>query len=318
MSYHHLTAEQREKIFSLKEKLSYADIADEVGCHKSTISRELSRNGGLSGYSGVRAQKRYRECRTRSHRPPKLSVFPEMREHIEEGLKRYWSPEQIVHRQELPISVPTIYRAIRKDIISRERFRPHLRRKGKPYTRKGTETRGKLSGCISIDKRPQEAASRSRPGDWEGDTVLGKHGTGCLVTLVDRTTRLTLAGKLSGKHADPLSEVVTKLLEDKPCETITFDNGKEFARHQEIGDALGTKVYFSHPHSPWERGTNENTNGLLRQFFPKGKSMAQVSQKDVDAVVRLLNDRPRKCLGWETPLEAFSDILHRDGQERCT
>lgn len=101
----------------------------------------------------------------------------------------------------------------------------------------------------------------------------------------------------------------------QPCETITFDNGKEFAQHQEIGNALGTKVYFSHPHSPWERGTKENTNGLLRQFFPKGKSMTQVSQKDVDAAVRLLNDRPRKCLGWKTPLEAFLEILHQDGQE---
>lgn len=139
--------------------------------------------------------------------------------------------------------------------------------------------------------------------------MLGKHGTGCLVTL---------AGKLSGKHADPLSVVVTKLLEGKPCETITFDKGKEFARHQEIGNTLGTKVYFSHPHSPWERGTKENTNGLLRQFLPKGKSMTQVSQKDVDATVRLLSDRPRKCLGWKTPLEAFLEILHQDGQKRCT
>ena len=139
--------------------------------------------------------------------------------------------------------------------------------------------------------------------------MLGKHGTGCLVTL---------AGKLSGKHADPLSEVVTKLLEGKPCETITFDKGKKFARHKEIGNALKTKVHFSHPHSPWERGTKENTNGLLRQFFPKGKSMTQVSHKDVDAAVRLLNDRPRKCLGWKTPLEAFLEILHQDGKSRCT
>mgnify|MGYP001278168451 CR=1 FL=1 len=317
MSYHHLTAEQREKILLLKDKMSYADIGREVGCHKSTVSREFSRNGGPYEYSGVCAQRRYEECRTRSHRLPKLLVFPEMRECIEECLKDYWSPEQIVHGEKLSISVPTIYRAIHKGILSRKIFEPCLRRKGKPYTRKGTETRGKLSGCTSIDERPQDAENRTRLGDWEGDTVLGKQGTGCLVTLVDRTTRLTLAGKLPGKHADPLAEVVTKILGGKPCETITFDNGKEFARHQEMANALRTDVYFAHPHSPWERGTNENTNGLLRQFFPKGKSMAHVSQEDVDAAVHLLNNRPRKCLGWKTPLEAFLEMLHKNGQGCC-
>jgi IS30 family transposase len=189
-----------------------------------------------------------------------------MKERVEERLRCFWSPEQIVHREELPISVPTIYRAIRKGILSREIFQSYLRRKGKPYTRKGTETRGKLPG----------------------------------------------------KHADPLAEVVTKIVKGKPCETITFDNGKEFARHQEMADALGTNVYFAHPHSPWERGTNENTNGLLRQFFPKGKSMAHVSQEDVDAAVHLLNNRPRKCLGWKTPLEAFSEMLHGNDQGCCT
>jgi IS30 family transposase len=318
MSYHHLTAEQREKILLLKDKMTYEGIAREAGCHKSTVSREFSRNGGPYTYSGISAQRCYEERRTRSHRPSKLSVSAEMKERVEELLQCFWSPEQIVHREKLPISVPTIYRAIRKGILSREIFQPCLRRKGKPYTRKGTETRGKLSGCISIDERPPEAETRSRVGDWEGDTVLGKQGTGCLVTLVDRTTRFTAAGKLSGKHADPLAEVVTRIVRGKPCETITFDNGKEFARHQEIAEALGTNVYFAHPHSPWERGTNENTNGLLRQFFPKGKSMTHVSQEDVDAAVHLLNNRPRKCLGWKTPLEAFSEMLHENYQGCCT
>ncbi len=154
--------------------------------------------------------------------------------------------------------------------------------------------------------RRETSGSRSRPGDWEGDTALGKHGTGCLVTLVDRTTRLTLAGKLPGKHADPLSEVVTKLLEDKPCETITFDNGKEFARHQEIGDVLETKVYFSHPHSPsGARYERKHERAALSSSSPRGENMTQISRKDVDATVQPLNNRPRKCLGWKTFLANF-------------
>ena len=201
------------------------------------------------------------------------------------------------------VSVPTIYRAIRCGILPRSLTKQCLRYHGKDYKRIGEEKRGKLSGCTSIDLRPPEASNRRRTGDIEGDTIVGRQGTGIIVTLVDRKTRYLAAAKLEHKGADGVAKAVTGLLSNIPCQSVTFDNGKEFACHRQMSEELGVPIYFAHPHSPWERGTNENTNKLLRQFLPKGSSFANVTDSMLSKFVNMLNNRPRKCLGYATPAE---------------
>lgn len=311
MRYHHLTLQCREKILlGIWENRSCAEIAMVVGCHKSTISRELARNGGRKQYRIHRAQKRYLKVRQSCRRTPKLVADKETAELIQTRIKeKRWSPEQIVGREGLEISVTTIYRGIRNGILPGKELKPYLRHRGNRRLSKEGERRGKITSAVSITERPQEAENRTRVGDWEGDTVMGKKGTGCVLTLVDRKTRLLVAGKLPGKHAQRLADKAIGLLRDKPCRTVTFDNGLEFARHQAISQALDTAIYFAHPRSPWERGTNENTNGLLRDFIPKGTDMRKVTESELKRYVELLNNRPRKCLEWRTPAEAFHEKL---------
>ena len=173
----------------------------------------------------------------------------------------------------------------------------------------GSKTRQDGRGCIkdtvSIERRPKEVEQRLCVGDWEIDTVLGKPGTGGLVTVVDRKTRLLLATKIEDKTAAAVQVALIHLLKGVECRSLTTDNGKEFARHKEVSAALGVSVYFAHPHSPWERGTNENTNGLIREYLPKGIDFREVRNDDVLRIVERLNNRPRKCLGFRTPNEAF-------------
>ena len=237
------------------------------------------------------------------------------------------------------MSVNTIYRAVKSGRLSVE-ARRYLRRKGKPYRRKTRQDgRGHIKDTVSIELRPREAEQRLDIGDWEVDTVLGKPGTGGLVTVVDRKTRLLLAAKIEDKTASAVQAALIRLLEGVECRSLTTDNGKEFARHKEISAALGVPVYFAHPHSPWERGTNEisrrpanevscaqapkkrgvlkrgilcrslsffiNMNGLIREYLPKGIDFREVRNDDVLRIVERLNNRPRKCLGFRTPNEAF-------------
>lgn len=207
--------------------------------------------------------------------------------------------------EQLSLSVPTVYRGIRRGLLGA--MRPLLRRKGKVFVPKGTETRGKLKDCVSIEQRPQEVRSRTTPGRWEGDTVLGANGAGCVVTLVERVSRYLVAALLRSRASNPLTEAVLRILDGAPCSSITVDNGKEFARHARMSSVLGAPVYFAHPHSPWERGSNENTNGLLREYLPKGKDFRSVSREELDHYVSLLNNRPRKCRGWRTPAEVYRE-----------
>ena len=187
--------------------------------------------------------------------------------------------------------------------------RKHLRRRGKPYKRKTRQDgRGHIKDTVSIELRPKEVEQRLDIGDWEIDTVLGKPGTGGLVTVVDRTSRLLLAAKIEDKTATTVQAALIRLLEGVECRSLTTDNGKEFARHKEVSAALGVPVYFAHPHSPWERGTNENTNGLIREYLPKGIDFREVRSDDVLRIVERLNNRPRKCLGFRTPNEAFFNL----------
>ena len=306
MSHHHLTREDREYIVvSLQVGLSFSEMAAHLGRHRSTLSREIRRNGGPSGYSGVRAQNRYQAVRQACRRSLKVAD-PAIQKALRLGMEKHWSPEQVVHREELAVSVPTVYRAIHRGLL--EKVQPLLRRKGKRYTRKGTETRGKLKDCTSIEARPKDVENRALPGHWEGDTVLGAMGKGCVATLVERTSRFVVAFALPSKASEPLAEALLRAMEGALCRSITVDNGKEFAQHRRVGRALGVPVYFAHPHSPWERGTNENTNGLLREFLPKGKDLRALTQEELDGHIALLNNRPRKCLGWRTPAEVYREL----------
>lgn len=310
MSHKHLTTEDREIILrNLGSDKTYTEIARMVCCHKSTISREIKRNGGRLKYGCLSAQKRYLRQRSHCCMEKKLSRDPLLLHVIEEGIYKYWSPEQIVGRHGLNISTPTIYRAVKSGLLPTKKISQYFRCKGKPYKRNILEKRGKLYGCTSIEKRPCEANDRKRLGDIEGDTVLGRHGTGVVLTLVDRKSRFLSASKLPYRGSNEIAESIIELMKNTQCKTITLDNGKEFARHRKVSQGLGVSVYFAHPHSPWERATNENTNKLLRQFLPKGSSFRTLTDDKLNYYVNLLNERPRKCLGFKTPKEvSFQNV----------
>ena len=317
MEYTHLTPIERERIMNLlAQGYGVRDIADRIGRSPSTISRELARNRDKAScsYSAYMADKQYRQRRTKCR--PKLKLADiETQKHLLACLDEGWSPEQIVGRmkldgkQELEVSVPTIYRAIDRGLL------PHgtkkcLRRKGKRYRRKNatSDRRGEIKNAVSIEKRPKTVEGRKSIGHWEGDTVLGSPGTGGIVTLVERRSRYTLAKKIDNKTACVTTEAIVSLFEDVPSrmlKTLTLDNGKEFAGHEEIAALTDVSVYFAHPGHPGERGTNENTNGLIREYLPKGLDFREVMDDDVQMVVTRLNNRPRKCLGFRTPREVF-------------
>jgi len=310
MSYHHLTISERESILLLlHNNEDVTQIAKAINRSKSCISRELSRNTGRHGYHAYEAQNSYTIRRQACKQQPKV-MKPENHKHIVSGLEQYWSPEQIVNHHCLGLCTATIYRALTSGLLPTV-LREKLRQQGKPRKAAGEERRGTIPDCISIDDRPVEAADRNRVGDWEGDTVAGKWRTGCFMTLVDRKTRFLVAKKLDDHRAETLKESICTGLKGLPCNTLTVDNGKEFAAHKAITAELKAQVYFAHPHSPWERPTNENTNGLLRQFFPKYKNFLMVTQEHLNQAIHLLNNRPRKCLNWKTPFQVLAEeVLH--------
>ena len=228
-------------------------------------------------------------------------------------LRLHLSPEQVSGRlkleRALSISPESIYQHAYRDKAQGGDLVSYLRCqkvRRKRYA-SGRERRGVLRNRTSIEQRPAVVDQRSRIGDWEGDTVIGKGHQGVLVTLVERKSRYTLAGQLDSRHSAGVTQAVIDLLRPHKaqCKTLTFDNGKEFAEHEFIAQCLGAKVYFAHPYCSWERGLNENHNGLLRQFFPKQSNLLKVTQHQVDEAVHRLNHRPRKCLGYRTPHEVF-------------
>ena len=308
MGCNHLTATERESILCLRAQgYGIRKIAGTLNRSPSTISRELRRNLVKGAYSAHEADKLYRLRRKRCRPTFKLEdkeLQALLRARLEEG----WSPEQIKGRESLEVSVNTIYRAVKSGRLSFE-ARKYLRRRGKTYKRKTRQDgRGHIKDTVSIELRPKEVEQRLDIGNWEIDTVLGKPGTGGLVTVVDRKTRLLLAAKIEDKTATTVQAALIRLLKGVECRSLTTDNGKEFARHKEVSAALGVPVYFAHPHSPWERGTNENTNGLIREYLPKGIDFRVVQSDDVLRIVEHLNNRPRKCLGFRTPKEAFFNL----------
>ena len=312
-TYQQLTYEQRCQISALmKSGCSQRKIAKTIGTTQSTVSRELERNTGARGYRHKQAQEKTQQRRAKAVQRTKMT--PVMIKTIESKLRIEWSPEQIsgwlLNREEL-ISHESIYLHIWADKQAGGGLYTHLRRQGKKYDkrRNGKSTRGQIKNRVSIDDRPKVVEDKSRIGDWEIDTVIGKGHSGALVTIVERVTKLTVSSRVNSKSAADVTQATIALL--KPFKdvvhTITADNGKEFAYHEKISEALSADVYFAHPYSSWERGLNENTNGLLRQYFPKNTDFKKVAQKEVRRALHRLNSRPRKDLDFKTPAQLMED-----------
>ena len=302
----------------LSQGKKHTEIAHCLRRSVSTISRELKRHS-LTEYRASLAQASYQKHRQKCKAVPKLQQ-PAYRHLVQtKVLEEKWSPEQLSHRlkwevADLSISYNTIYRAVYQgwfDVGERKASRK-LRHKGKTrQTKNHHEKRGKIAISHSLGERPLSAQNRSRFGHWEADTVLGISGGACLVTLTERKSRFELVKKVAVKKSALVSEAIIGLLKHQKLRSITPDRGKEFAKHRLVSEALGVEFYFPDPHQPWQRGTNENTNGLLREYFPKQQDINQWNDDDIQSVVDKLNLRPRKCLGWKTPYEVyFKKSLH--------
>jgi len=310
----HLTAEERDRIAQLHSRgESEAEIARLLHRHRATISRELRRNRSGESYFACQAQESAE--RRRQDRPLQRKMdHSETNEFVRQGLVNYWSPDQIAGRLNLEyadqpdrhVSPQTIYTWIEQD-SDREHWKTFLRRRGK-RTRRTAENIGDNHSASTIENRPEVVETRQRLGDFEGDTVLGGPGCGGVITLVDRASRLTIMSKISCKKAEHVRKKIRNRLldvDDDQRHSITFDNGTEFAECHRLEEPLGITLYFAQPGCPQQRGTNENTNGLIRQFFPKGTDFRDISHQEVKRVENLINDRPRACLGYRTPNEAF-------------
>ena len=312
--YQHLTQAQRCQIYGLKgSKMTHQKIATELGVSQATISRELRRNSGKRGYRHKQAHEKA-ELRKYLSRAVCRKMTHENICRIEKMLTQdQFSPEQISGRMKLlgiaQISHESIYLHIWRDKSTGGSLYKHLRRSGKKYNKRSGKLagRGLIPNRVDIALRPVEVDAKIRVGDFEGDTVIGKEHRGAIMTMVDRVTKLTLMHHLSSTKADETaSAIIKRMLPIKQFVfTITTDNGKEFAKHESIATTLDAKIYFAQPYHSWERGLNENTNGLLRQYFPKGTDFSTITQQQVLEVEQKLNNRPRKTLGYRTPIEEF-------------
>ena len=282
-TYRQLTYEQRCQIEALnKSGMLQREIAEMIGVSQSSISRELARNTGDRGYRHQQAQRKTVERRQSTHKPYKMTT------------------------ELIDISHEKIYQHVWENKKMGGGLYLHLRRRGSKYQRRGSNgktSRGQIKNRISIDERPLSVEMREEVGHWEIDTVIGRGHSGALVTIVERVTRFTVSQRVASKSATDVTAATITLLTPfkKLVHTITSDNGKEFAYHEKISEKLECDFYFAHPYHSWERGLNENTNGLLRQDFPKCTDFREVSAMDVARVVKKLNDRPRKILAFKTP-----------------
>ena len=323
--YKQLTSELRYQIYGLKQAgLNQTRIAQKMGVDRSTISREFRRNKGQRGWRPKQAQSLRDERRQACINGKQFSSdeWAEVERLIQEDL----SPEQAANRLELEgglqISHEIIYQHIYADKRNGGDLHQHLRSQ-KPRRKRyasGQERRGTIKNRVSIDERPEIVAEKTRMGDWEGDTVIGKNHKGGLVTLAERKSRYVLAGHIRSKHAAGVTAVTTRLLtpyKDK-CHTITFDNGREFAEHEKMAAELKADIYFANPYHSWERGLNENSNGLLRQYFPKGMELTNITEEQVQEAVERINHRPRKVLGFRTPHEVFFGVELRYTKQPLT
>lgn len=315
---HHLTLEEREVIARMRSNgRSQTEIARRLDRADSTISRELYRNRSRNGYWPVAAQKKADARRSLRPRLPKFQR-PDIKRYVQQRLRQYWSPDEIAGRSRMDfprdplrqISHQTIYGWIRSQNAAGKHWRRYLRSTG--WKRPGRKNRGLLPASTSIERRPAIVDRRGRFGDWEGDTVVGAGRRGGALTLVERKSRYLLLGRVGDLRAATVRQSAAKLYGTTPPalrKTLTLDNGKEFAEHQQLEADACLKTYFAKAYCAWQRGTNENTNRLVRQFFPKGTNLASIPKHRFTRVQQLLNNRPRKCLGYRTPLEALGSRL---------
>lgn len=317
-----LSLREREEISrALSQAESIRSVARRLGRAASTISREVARNGGVERYRAVRADSRAWEAGRRP-KPCKLAVEARLQRVVARRLRENWSPEQIAGwlAQEYPeddrmrISHETIYRSLyiqARGVLKKE-LQAHLRSRRKMRRAQSATTEGQRRGgivdAVSISERPANIESRAVPGHWEGDLISGSNNSH-IATLVERRSRFTMLVKVAGKDTETVVRALAKQVTKLPAElrrSLTWDRGMELAHHKSFSVATDVKVYFCDPQSPWQRGTNENTNGLLRQYFPKGTDLAGFSQADLNRVARELNRRPRKTLGFATPADRFN------------
>ena len=303
MSYTHLTREERYQIYALKQAgHKQIEIASVLERSASTISRELARNRGQRGYRpkqahGMAVGRRAVNART---------IDEAAWQFAQDKLSLQWSPEQISAYAD--ISPETVYQRVYADKRAGGLLWKNLRCQKLRKKRYGkTDRRGMIPNRLSIEDRPAIVETRRRIGDWEADTIIGRNHRQAIVSLVERKTGFTLIEKVERKTAQAVSRAMVGLL--KPyrarVHTITSDNGREFAGHEEITQRLQADFYFAHPYASWERGTNENTNGLIRQYFPKNRDFTTITQQEIDTAMERLNNRPRKRLGYQTPSQVF-------------
>ena len=326
-----LTIDEREEISrGLVDDETFADIAGRIGRHKSTVSREVARHGGREAYRACTAEQDAMRALARP-KARKLAGNDRLRAEVEARLEKKHSPEQIANRlvedfphdQEMRVSHETIYRelylqgrgSLRAELTEALRTGRARRRPKGPNPGRGK--RGKLTDVVEISERPAEVADRAVPGHWEGDLILGRSGRSQVATMVERTSRFV---QLIALPEDRKAATVRDALADKVTElpealvrSLTWDRGKEMARHVDFTVATDVDVYFCDPHSPWQRGTNENTNGLLRRYLPRSMDLSEVSQARLDEIADELNGRPRETLDWMTPSEKFTEFVAPTG-----
>lgn len=308
----HLTFRERQILYRLiKKGVPKAEVARLMGRDRSTIYRELNRNSGQRGYRPQQAQRLADKRREACCRPCKMDD-PQIHQYVSERIAKRWSPDQIAGRSRVDfprapdrwLSRQTIYTWIH---CWQPDWHELLRRGGRP-----PERRGKLTDCVRIDGRPEVINRRRRFGDWEGDTIVGDGRRSALLTLVERKSGYARIGRVDSLKSIMTMRVAQRRMKSLPdClrRSITFDNGKEFAEHRRLSRGIGVEVYFTDPYASWQKGTNENTNGLLRQFFPKGTDFTEISHHEVTRVEQLINERPRKRHGYRTPVEVLANHL---------
>ena len=319
MKYTQLTLSKRYHISALnKQGYSQKSIAQELEVHPSTICRELRRNRDIvRGYNAELAQ--IKSTKVEMQKKKRFSLTKAIEKYIRAKLKQDWSPEQIAGRMKLDTGVSivheTIYRYIYTNKKNGGKLYTYLRHKNKKYHHRSNDyrSRGTIIDRVMIDKRPKIVEKKSRIGDWEIDTVVGKDHKGFLVTVVDRKSKFALIKNVTSKHAEVVTQALIEMITPLKgiTHTITSDNGKEFAYHKQVSAALDTNFYFANPYHSWERGLNEHINGLIRQYLPKKSEFLHVSKEEIIMIQNRLNHRPRKVLNYKTPYEVFFSEMSR-------
>ena len=323
-----LSLEDRVEIrIGLERGESLRAIARRLGRHPSTVSREVKANGGCRNYGPIAAQRRARD-RARRPKTTKLAAHPALCARVISDLQELWSPQQIAQRLQdefgdddtMRVSHETIYKSLY--VQGRGELRRELARclrtgRAKRVARGRIEKRGRIPDMVNISERPPEVEDRAVPGHWEGDLLMGKNGKSAIGTLVERSTRFVMLFPLTkGKTASHVREAMTETIQTLPAalrRTVTWDQGREMSQHVRFKIDTGVEVFFCDPHSPWQRGSNENTNGLLRQYFPKGRGLSKVTVAELQAAADSLNGRPRQTLEWKTPAEKLAEVVASTG-----